>query len=98
MPANCKTPLDAVDLFDETAWDLVMDAHDQDMRRGGLQRIYPTSQSSKYVKFMAEESYSNVVLRKFYEAGGADQFWGSAANITRSLPPYVPPKISFQAT
>jgi len=96
--ANCKTPLDAVDLFDETAWDLVMDAHDQDMRRGGLQRIYPTSQSSKYVKFMAEESYSNVVLRKFYEAGGADQFWGSAANITQSLPPYVPPKISFQAT
>lgn len=93
--ANCKTPLDAVNLFDETAWDLVMEAHDQDMRCGGLERIYPTSHSSKYVKFMGEESYSDVVLRRFHEAGGADKFWGSEARFANSLPAYVPQKISF---
>jgi len=96
--AKCKTPLDAVKLFDETAWDLVMEAHDQDMRCGGLERIYPTSQSSKYVEFMGEESYSNVVLRRFYEAGGADKFWGSEARFANSLPAYVPQKISFQVS
>jgi hypothetical protein len=94
--ANCKTPLDAVNSFDEMAWDLVLEAHDEDMRSGGLERIYPTSESAKYVPFMAEEAYSNVVLRKFYEAGGADQFWGSKATSSQSLPVYVPQKTCFQ--
>jgi tubulin polyglutamylase TTLL4 len=96
--ANCSTPVEAVKLFDETAWDLVMESHDMDMRRGGFERIYPTSESSQYVSFMAEESYANVVLRKFYEAGGADQFWGKHETRALPLPSYVPQQISFQRT
>merc|ERR1712232_558931 len=39
----CPNAKDAVKLFDRAAWDLVLEAHDQDMRCGGLMRIYPTA-------------------------------------------------------
>lgn len=96
--AKCETALEAVGLFDESAWDLVMEAQDQDMRRGGFERVYPTSESSRYVAFMEAESYSNVVLRRFYEAGGAEQFWGKHAKFAALLPAYVPQQTCFQMT
>merc|ERR1711933_25714 len=41
--AACDNPLNAIALFDELTWETVLEAHDQDMRCGGLERIFPTS-------------------------------------------------------
>merc|ERR1712072_1471840 len=38
---------DALALFDEYAWDIIVKSHDEDMRSGGLERIYPTAESSQ---------------------------------------------------
>jgi len=94
--AACSTPQEALALFDEVAWELVLDAHDEDMRCGGLERIYPTADSEKYVPFIVEESYCNLVLRKYYEAGGGELFRSSGAR--RLLPPWVPRQTCFTQT
>jgi len=94
--ADCEEPLEALALFDETAWETVLDAHDEDMRSGGLERIYPTADSAKYTQYIAEESYFNLVLRKWHEAGGGELFKAGAAR--RLLPPWVPRKICFSQT
>lgn len=100
--AACDNPLDAVAHFDELAWDVVVEAHDQDMRCGGLERIYPTAESSQYVPYLEEESYFNLVLRKWYEAGGGEIFGAGPSAETsqpsRIVPPWVPRKVCFQTT
>eukprot|EP00928_Gymnodinium_smaydae_P007372 TRINITY_DN12656_c0_g3_i2.p1 TRINITY_DN12656_c0_g3~~TRINITY_DN12656_c0_g3_i2.p1 ORF type:complete len:674 (+),score=180.96 TRINITY_DN12656_c0_g3_i2:109-2130(+) len=96
--ARCADPLDAVRLFDDAAWDLVLDAVDEDYRRGGFERIYPTASSAQYVPFMEEESYANVVLRRWYESGGASSFWGPEAKHSHILPASVPQQQCFRAT
>lgn len=60
----------AVAAFDETAWDIVLEAHDEEMRSGNLELIFPTAEAKNYVPYMSQESFGNVVLRKWYEAGG----------------------------
>jgi len=94
--AACTSPQEALALFDEAAWEMVLDAHDEDMRCGGLERIHPTADSEKYAQFFGEESYPNLVLRKFYEAGGGELFRTSAGR--RLLPPWVPRQICFTPT
>jgi len=90
--AACADPADAERLFDRAAWDLVLEAHDQDMRCGSLSRIYPTVQSSRYVPYMEAESFPNVVLRRWYEAGGAERFWAPLGDKDARciLPAWVP--------
>eukprot|EP00913_Durusdinium_trenchii_P001658 g1535.t1 len=61
---------EAVSLFDEVAWELVVEAHDQEMRSGGLEMAFPCPNGSRYVQYWGEESYCNLVLRKWQEAGG----------------------------
>eukprot|EP00927_Polykrikos_kofoidii_P082161 TRINITY_DN8097_c0_g1_i1.p1 TRINITY_DN8097_c0_g1~~TRINITY_DN8097_c0_g1_i1.p1 ORF type:complete len:694 (+),score=85.37 TRINITY_DN8097_c0_g1_i1:162-2243(+) len=98
--AACESPMDALAHFDELAWETVIEAHDADMRCGGLQRIYPTAESFQYVRFMEEESFFNLVLRKWYEAGGGKIF-GSGCHKTRAapvVPSWVPRKVCFQQT
>lgn len=96
--AACEHPLEAIALFDELAWELVLEAHDQDMRSGGLERIYPTSTASQYVEYMEAESYCNLVLRKWYEAGGGALFGPDAATAAPTLPPWVPRQVAFGKT
>lgn len=87
---------DALALFDEYAWDIIVKAHDEDMRSGGLERIFPSSECGQYVPYFAEESYANLVLRKWHEAGGGDLF---RLNEPHSpLPPWVPRQVCFVST
>merc|ERR1712176_847751 len=65
---------DALALFDEFAWDIIVKAHDEDMRCGGLKRIFPVAHAAQYTPYFDEESYANLVLRKWHEAGGGDLF------------------------
>lgn len=84
---------DALALFDEYAWDIIVKAHDEDMRSGGLQRIFPAADSAQYTAYFTEESYANLVLRKWYEAGGGDLFSRNAPH--SPIPPWVPRQVSF---
>merc|ERR1719253_2078570 len=93
--AACS-PSDAVALFDELAWETVLTSHDEDMRSGGLQRIFPTPSSSRYTAFLGEESYQNLVLRRWHEAGGGDIF--KRRGLYPPPPPWVPRQISFSKT
>jgi len=94
--AACSNPQEALSLFDEAAWEMVLDAHDEDMRSGGLERIYPTADSAKYSQYLTEESYCSLVLRKFYEAGGGEIFKTSAGR--KLVPSWVPRQICFSST
>lgn len=93
--ASFKTPADAVAHFDDEAWDLVLRSHDEDMRCGGLERCFPGPDSAKYVEFLESESYCNMVLRRWHEAGGAEIF---KAPGRIKLPPWVPKKVCFEHT
>lgn len=87
---------DAFAVFDEYAWDIIVKAHEEDMRCGGLERIFPGPNSAEYVPFLEEESYANLVLRKWHEAGGGDIF---RLNESHSpLPPWVPRQVCFAST
>lgn len=93
--ARASEPVEALRHFDELAWELVQEAQDEDMRCGGLERIYPTATCAEYVQFMGEESYANIVLRKWHEAGGGELFRPSNRHL---LPPWVPRQICWSRT
>lgn len=87
---------DALALFDEFAWDIIVKAHEEDMRCGGLERIFPTAEAAQYTAYFTEESYANLVLRKWHEAGGGELF---RLNESHSpIPPWVPRQICFTST
>jgi tubulin polyglutamylase TTLL4 len=87
---------DALALFDEYAWDIIVKHHEEDMRCGGLERIFPSADSGQYVPYVAEETYANLVLRKWHEAGGGEIF---RLNEPHSpLPPWVPRQVCFAST
>lgn len=92
----CKTPQEAVAAFDEADWDLVMDCHDEDYRSGGLQRIYPTPNSRDYLPFLEQESYCDVVLRLWQEAGGGSLF--TKSDNDKLLPSWVPRQVCLSRT
>jgi len=64
-------PITAVAAFDDSAWEIVIDAHEESLRVGGLRRIFPPADAGKhdYSVFFEKESFGNVVLRKWNEAG-----------------------------
>jgi len=94
--AAAESPADALALFDETDWEMVLDSHDEDMRSGGLERIFPTADASHYTPYFTEESYCNLVLRKWHEAGGGELFKPTGAR--NILPPWVPRQVCFSRT
>merc|ERR1712226_642381 len=67
----------AVAAFDQDAWEMVLDAHDEEMRSGGLQLIFPTVDAKQYTQYFEQESFANVVLRKWHEAGGGAELFRS---------------------
>jgi hypothetical protein len=85
------SPLAAVEQFDNAAWEVVLSSVEEDMRSGGLRRIFPSAQTARYRPFMGEESFASVVLRKWYEAGGVDLF------ASKVVPPSLVPA-RFSAT
>lgn len=87
---------DALALFDEYAWDVVLKSHDEDMRSGGLERIFPSAEAAQYTPYLTEESYANLVLRKWHEAGGGDLF--ALTGSQSPLPPWVPRQVCFSHT
>jgi len=90
--ASCDSPQEAIQLFDEVAWELCVEAHEEEMRSGGLQRAYPCPNGREYAEYWPEESYCNLVLRKWQEAGGGAIF------DSKKLPPWVPRQVSFCRT
>jgi len=87
---------DALALFDEYAWDIIVKAQEEEMRSGGLEKIFPTAEAAQYTAFLTEESYANLVLRKWHEAGGAELF---RLNEPHSpIPPWVPRQVCFTST
>merc|ERR1712228_1089011 len=89
--AACEDPVQALEMFDEVAREVILDSHDEDMRCGGLERVFPTAESGKYSKFFDEESYFDIVLRRWHEAGGGELF--RAAGARSLLPPWLPRQV-----
>jgi len=88
----CGSAKEAVALFDDVAWEIVLDSYDEDMRRGGLERIFPTATSAEYSQYLSEpeESYCNLVLRLWHEAGGHELLRGQAIAGGLVLPASLP--------
>ncbi|CAJ1335327.1 unnamed protein product [Effrenium voratum] len=92
VQASCESPADALSLFDDIAWELCIVAHEEDMRSGGLMRAFPCPHAARYAHYWDEESYCNIVLRKWQEAGGGAIFR------SKKLPPWVPRQVCFNKT
>lgn len=74
--------------FGEAEWTTILDTHDEFMRRGSLERIFPTAETvDRYQKFFQTQRYANVVLAKWLREGGASCFSEKAG---RLRPSWVP--------
>jgi len=75
----------------EAEWQLILDACDEDMRRGFFSRIYPKRGfTERYAAFFQNPRYSNLVLARWLQEGGEDCFQPEAM---ASLPAWLPPRI-----
>lgn len=82
--------------FTEHDWQLILDTHDEYMRRGNLKRIFPTEENaSLYADILPAQRYGNLVLRRWLECGGPRCFLPGAAN---PAPPWVSKQIHFTKT
>lgn len=78
--------------FGEAEWALILDVHDEYMRRGALERIFPTEESlDRNTQYFQTQRYSNLVLSTWIKAGGERLFEPGV----RSLPSWLPRQISF---
>jgi len=93
---ECETLEDAIASFDDVAWELVLSAAEEESRRGGLECVFPTSRAAEYARFLDQESYCNMVLRIWHEAGGHDLF--RTAESSHLLPPWLPRRVSTLTT
>lgn len=76
----------------EAEWSLILETHDEYMRRGGLERIFPTRENvSCYADFFPTARYSNLVLARWLEAGGEQCFRSPC-----ELPSWVPRQTCFE--
>jgi len=76
----------------EAEWQLILDTYDEFMRRGQLERIYPTRESvDKYLPLFATPRYSNMVLARWLQEGGERCFTPEARG---EVPPWLPKLIS----
>jgi len=89
--ASKITPLD----FGEAEWGLVLDMHDEYLRRGGMERIFPTEETNaRYGHYFPTPRYSNLVLARWLECGGAETLRPEAAS---QRPPWVPAQLYFES-
>eukprot|EP00933_Yihiella_yeosuensis_P008631 TRINITY_DN114195_c0_g1_i1.p1 TRINITY_DN114195_c0_g1~~TRINITY_DN114195_c0_g1_i1.p1 ORF type:complete len:376 (+),score=92.17 TRINITY_DN114195_c0_g1_i1:30-1130(+) len=92
--AQYDSPADALANFDKIAWELVLEAHEEEFRSGGLERIFPCKNAAEYTRFLPQESYPMLVLRKWYEAGGPELFIKGS----KLIPPWVPRQVCHDRT
>lgn len=79
--------------FGEAEWSLIVDTHDEFMRRGSLRRIFPTKEGvGRFLPFFPSPRYSNLVLARWLELGGECCFRQEGR---REVPPWVPKQICF---
>mmetsp|Transcript_24066 Transcript_24066/g.55945 ORF Transcript_24066/g.55945 Transcript_24066/m.55945 type:complete len:753 (-) Transcript_24066:67-2325(-) len=79
--------------FGEAEWGLILDTHDEYLRRGGLERIFPTEAThARYSSFFATPRYSNLVLARWLECGGEETLKPEAA---ARRPAWVPEQVHF---
>eukprot|EP00928_Gymnodinium_smaydae_P024493 TRINITY_DN19803_c0_g1_i1.p1 TRINITY_DN19803_c0_g1~~TRINITY_DN19803_c0_g1_i1.p1 ORF type:complete len:906 (+),score=183.03 TRINITY_DN19803_c0_g1_i1:180-2897(+) len=77
----------------EAEWKLILDTHDEYMRRGSLERLFPTEETvSRFAPFFSAPRYSNMVLARWLEGGGARCFLPEARG---DVPPWLPRQIYF---
>lgn len=78
----------------EAEWATILDAHDEFMRRGSLERVFPTADSARrYGAFFATPRYANLVLAKWLEEGGEKCFHPDQRCV---LPPWIPRQVCFE--
>jgi len=74
-------------------WATIAEAHDEFMRRGSLQRIFPTDDGmDRYADLFECPRYANLVLAKWLHEGGEACFRPEAAHL---LPACAPRPISW---
>jgi len=79
----------------EAEWQLIVDAHDEFLRRGQLERIYPTREGvERYAPLFVTPRYSNLVLSRWLQAGGERCFTPEGRS---EIPQWVPRLISDNA-
>jgi len=77
--------------FGEAEWRLIMETHDENMRRGHLTRIFPREGSGFYSQFFSTPRYSNLVLERWIQLGGEQRLVAQCAGNGLPLP------VSFNA-
>merc|ERR1712039_632051 len=71
----------------EAEWDMILDSHDEYMRRGAFERIFPRKDTSEqYSQFSPSPRYSNMVLGRWLEAGG-EQCFSHESAASGQVPP-----------
>lgn len=81
------------DLGGEAEWRLILETHDEYMRRGHFERIYPARETvAEYLPFFATQRYSNMVLAKWLELRGEQCFLPQNRG---ELPSWVPRQTRF---
>lgn len=75
-------------------WATIAEAHDEFMRRGSLQRVFPTEDGmDRYADLFACPRYANLVLAKWLREGGEACFRPEVAHL---LPACAPQPISCE--
>lgn len=79
----------------EPEWQLILDTHDEFMRRGQLERIYPTREAvDRYANLFMTQRYSNMVLARWLQEGGESCFTPEGRG---GIPPWLPRLTSSDA-
>lgn len=79
----------------EAEWQLILDTHDEFMRRGHFERIYPTrDRVERLAPFFATPRYSNLLLARWIEEGGEQCFLPEGRG---DIPPWVPRLVSTES-
>mmetsp|Transcript_48038 Transcript_48038/g.88471 ORF Transcript_48038/g.88471 Transcript_48038/m.88471 type:complete len:988 (+) Transcript_48038:177-3140(+) len=79
----------------EAEWGTIIEAHDEHMRCGGFERIFPTQDTAdSYSHMFQVPRYSNLVLARWLKEGGGDCF---RPEVRHLLPSFVPKQVCFEA-
>lgn len=74
-------------------WATILDAHEENLRRGALERIFPTQASDEYLELFQTPRYSNAVLAKWLREGGERCFLKAQSHLR---PAWVPEQSQFE--
>ena len=76
-------------------WQVILDTHDEYMRRGSLVRIFPVRETvQNYSKYFDTMRYGNVILQKWLLAGEGKVFT-KEAKAPNKAPDWVCKQIDF---